>query len=68
MNKPSLFSIHSFFQLQPTFSCCRAEQKRDEEREKEEQRAREAKEQAQSDLAGVTQTDGPQAAPTARYR
>lgn len=46
---------------------CREEQKRDEERAKEEQRAKEAKEQSQQEPAGVTQTDGPQQAPTARY-
>ena len=51
------------------FVCsCREERKRDEEREREEQRAKDTKEQAQSEqTAGVTQTDGPQVFPTARY-
>jgi hypothetical protein len=45
--------------------CFREERKRDEEREIEEQKAKEAKEQAEA--ASITQTDGPQVAPTARY-
>jgi hypothetical protein len=47
------------------FFCFREERKKDEERE--EQKAKESKEPVQSESAGVTQTDGPQTAPTARY-
>ena len=45
--------------------CCREERKKDEEREKEEKKAKEMKEQTQSE--SVTQVDGAQDVPTARY-